>query len=989
MEEARRALTIGQLSIRDYKLRVVVPMKFFNPGHPHYLSPSEAAERIRYGLPYELRRVDGSGIVYHQTAPRHIPDWTPNKYEESHARNLSLERGPTDYHAAAGRDVYGMTNPVTGHRGLGISLHQSSIGPSSGINDYPLEFTNRSDTTVSSPYGLPPCGLEKTPKNSNAGNKAHNNKRKNIVYRGDAQPPQQSRASEDINKPKLKTHAKHIPTEQSSQDDSIITDLRSSSSETLCASTPVEQSEVARPAHVIGVVDEAGHATHASATSTAAIEAIDQQTLHPVVDNAPDDQLGQQAAHVSIADLEEHGGSFEETAPTLNATPGHAVPHSQSKDTVKGLPGPIVESSSSEDEPADVPQSTPQRHHAATHEPRDPSPRLIEDVDESFQTAAETPESVKSTTARDSALVTSIVITSTGDSVEPKLLNHESSSDLIPRPQANDILPSPNIEGLDSDAKGHATAATLTIESPTQETALSSLPKSSSLLKTGPSQTESISPFARAALQKKNEKKTRIKGRSKLKTEVKQGNGKGVIVNKPSSELDHATAPTSERSGGRQPSPADNDSASVVVSEATPITEAESGQKRETVSAKHSFFTSPLAALGALGEKISGKAKGDPEPSKTPSPTKTKTKSEKQAQAAMFPPADVEPGHTKYENSKEIHQVQLTPLPSEAIIPENSSVLIPDVSAEKPATDVDHAQNILNLNEESSISEAVEPPRVSIKKKKNNRRSKNAKRLVTNPEQPTEGLTSVSKNNAKQYIVLDDDDDETSSIGTVTARTPDVSRSVSVEPLQSRIPDPNSSHLVEAGGRKSGKKRTASGKPEKISSTPLHILELDVPEDFSRCKIVTDKATATEDVKSAGENKDLGSGQMGEQGGAHLANVTAVQQSKFKMAEMGHQEKVRKMKSKGDTLGLEKEEDTWQLICAHYKEMGEVLEPKSSDEGDKFRAYTYRGALNESDRNEGGGGGGQSYVLTSLSDQILHELQSNGTLRGGTYSVVE
>lgn len=968
MEETRRVLAMEVLWINNHNFRVAVPMRYINPNHPHYVSPGEAAERIWYGFPYETRRVHVPSPAYVQSAPRYIPGPPTYQHEDLRPGNFPPERRPNEDSVPVGRDLYNIPNSILGHKAADNATHHCSVDSSSGLNEYPLNLPTRSDTALSSPHGLDPYGAERTLKKNNTGKKG--NKKKRNVNRIDVETAQLQAAGES-NKHKLALRSGGTSSLQTFHDDVTGADLKSASSETLRVSTPVEQGDVSVPSEVVAFVDGTGSQANLLIMNTATSRVHDQELQLPTDGDTSDRQL----SPISSASFDKQDGDTGKTGTDPLAASDQVKPQEQPDGIGRSASASLVDCFTPDKNHTDAAQSTPKKFPSSTHGRQSSSPRLTEDVDESFQTAAETPESTKSTT-RDAVAAYHANMDLARESTEI----HLASTCEIPQgAQAIESLPSLCIEAANvkNDTNAHGLSSGL----PITELASSSVSKPSAVPKIGPRQTESLSPFARAPVPKKSDKRPKAIKKSRLKTEVKQDLGKGVIADKLSDLQKSGQASETEDSGG-QGILKDNDPGATLYStaEVTVVTERDPNQIHEPVTKKHSFFTAPLAALGALGEKISGKTKADSEQSKTPSPTKPKVKSVELPQVSVPPQTDLRTEDVT--SDVEPKKVAATPMSTTAVALDGGSLGAPSSIIDSPVPDSNGSQTASTMKVESVVDDSIASQKKPIKRKKN---PKGKRKLVANPEQSPEASNTVSQK-LTQYVILDDDDEEMSSASTVTAKKPEASRPVSVELMQPRTSEPNSSHLVEPAVRKFGKKRPASGKPQKISSTPLQTLHVYMPDDFKRFHIVpADKEITIEDREGTEENNPQGRGQIVEQGGAHLANITAVQQSKFKIAEMMHQEKVRKLKITGDTDELEKEEESWQAQRARYRNTGSVEDLKTvtevpTDNEMGHQAYTYRRS------NEDQGRSGPSFVLT----EIMRGVKDDGgptKIGDGTYSV--
>ena len=152
------------------------------------------------------------------------------------------------------------------------------------------------------------------------------------------------------------------------------------------------------------------------------------------------------------------------------------------------------------------------------------SPKPNEEADDSFQTAAESPESTRSLSdVPDSPSPTVLATNSASEDTEltrteKVSVGNSAPSPICGAPSVEDVLQLPPKPISDSSVvvnQDSSTSATVPVAPPS-----SNVSKKSETLKPGPKQTESLSPFAKYAQQKKKDKKPKPgKGKGKAKAE--------------------------------------------------------------------------------------------------------------------------------------------------------------------------------------------------------------------------------------------------------------------------------------------------------------------------------------------------------------------------------------------------------------------------------------------------------------------------------------
>ncbi|GAB7355066.1 hypothetical protein MBLNU459_g5656t3 [Dothideomycetes sp. NU459] len=818
MEDARRLLAHRHVSINNHTYRIAVPMKYFDQCHPNYISPSEAAERMR-------------------SAPRYIPG--PSLYPQAklYADPASIEQRSTTIPSFFTGDTRNVSVHILGQEYMEDTIHKR-FTYGSPKPDACLEGTPAGPSMIIPvPHSRPSADTEQRLHKGNTNKKA-NKKRRNKSSYGDHNVSRLPIV--DVTREQhFTTEPKGAPAIQVSHEDSFNTELRSSSPGTLYASTPLKQSDsdIDLSNNTTSNADLSVNSEAPSSTDNTAAQASTRKSLAYSENICPNHQLSVGA-----------GGNGGISDSQSNSSIEIHSAEEQGSGAVAE-----VECFTSRHNAAACAQITPKRLSSVSHERQNSSPRLTEDMDESFQTAAETPESVTDLPARISV-----------SSDHPTMPDAEPPRKLLVSIETK-FDDKSNLTRDDSSSRPAPEGTSVL------RTTMPATSKSSVVTKTGPSQTESLSPFSRTSQQKKLDRKTKPTRKSKLKIETKQEIGNGNTQVKLSHQPRNSPSQNAETLSEQRLTKPASDLVSEPVSIPTPASEFVLGFRSELASSKRSFFTSPLAAFGVLSGKMSAKVKDGTE------------------NAHVIPHVTDQAEFTDPYSPLESQELSVSSFTGQ----EQSSGSEGRTNDESIMEIAEpHPSPVLHMQ-----SAADESPKSQKKPKKKKKKSKGVDKTVPKAEEQlkTQRITLYKKVNEDFSL---QDDESSSSVGTVTANTPSPSRSASADHTQSTIADPNISRVVKKGVRKVGKKRIAS--------------VLTTQNTTNESPQITTELLAHEGLQKRLQDPISGD--------AHLAINPGVQHSMFKMAEIGHQERMVRLRAKGDISGLQKEEHDWQSYVGNSQQ---------------------------------------------------------------------
>ncbi|KAF1347864.1 hypothetical protein BDV97DRAFT_209061 [Delphinella strobiligena] len=509
-------------------------------------------------------------------------------------------------------------------------------------------------------------------------------------------------------------------------------------------------------------------------------------------------------------------------------------------------------------------EKTPLRPVAHAPEKEVTPPRSGEDVDESFQTAVETPESARSTLVAEPGLKSY-----KGDScayAEQIAKSAVGGSDSSPSAKIDVVSHEPHVSDVDSseatmsscDAKARPGLTGGAITSFTAS-------KACEAIKTGPSKTESLSPFARPVqqqrkLKKKSQKKDRKNGRS----ESSGGKDHHGAVSSVSADDEVLSSSTIE---------------DAVLPQSRPMSAPDCDDTELVQPAQ------PAPAKSLLNRLLfGGRQKNDDSPATKPVVN----------QHSVLESVGVPLSESELITGEDRSHVEPTLTDSGSAVAEPCINIAPKTDDTPPIgidrlsisrsnfpSDTGTESHLAPMQEaDSEVANPTENAKKQKKKKKKSNKRKGATLQPLHTDQPTSAVH----------------DEDASSTGTMQAHTPEGSRSASVEPqihlaqgwkgidlsnLTEKYERFESSHSAADGNQKSSESWLSSSSTEHC----LTVLKSMVTEDMdSTCEIATDELS-----KNQGD----------------------IQRSMHKIKQLEHEERVRRLTAKSDLKGAEAEENKW------------------------------------------------------------------------------
>lgn len=526
--------------------------------------------------------------------------------------------------------------------------------------------------------------------------------------------------------------------------------------------------------------------------------------------------------------------------------------------------------SSDETELVIAAEKTPPRLVGYESEKEVTPPRSNEDVDESFQTAVETPESARITLV-----------------AEPGLKSHKKEScahaeqiaestvggsDSSSSAKIEVVGHEPHVSDVELSVATISTCDSKSTPGPTGGIVASlSASKVCETIKSGPSKTESLSPFARPVQQQRKSKKKsqQRKDRKNSRSDTSGGKDHNGTVSSMSADDEVLSSGTIE---------------DTVLPQSPPISATDSQDTKLVQPVQ------PAPAKSLLNRLLfGGRQKNDDSAA-----TKPVVDQSSVLESVCVPmrvsetiPGDdrshVEPIFTDGESAAAESCINLaqktddTPPVGIDQLSISSSILPSDTGVE--------LQQAITQEANLEVANPTEIAKKPKKKKKKSNKRKGATLQLIHTDQP---ISAVH-------------DEDASSTGTMQAHTPEGSRSTSVEPQihpTQGWKGIDLSNLTENYGRFERSHSAADG-DQKSSESWLS------SSSTEHCLTVLN-SMVTEDMKST---CDIAPDEL-------LNNQGDIQRSMHKIKQLEHEERVRRLTAKSDLKGAEAEEQKWTKVRA-------------------------------------------------------------------------
>lgn len=581
-------------------------------------------------------------------------------------------------------------------------------------------------------------------------------------------------------------------------------------------------------------------------------------------------------------DIMQSGASGSEIPPPIRSqsTPAQACDE-------KPVDRPVYELPTSDDQ-AEVdivgplsPGQTPTKSAGIITSEDTTPPKAAEDLDDSFQTAVETPEAAGEHSPTDI-------------SNESEMGNQAQSTKRKASASAAKRLFSVNVRKEDKTVSapafhlsGPEQAGSVEADAePAAKTVASTLElKKLEAIRSGPSKTESLSPFARPVQPKKKEKakaqrKIRKTGKSDTSEHAEKHSAFSTESTEDTSTEQHGTLPT--------PSTENASSTSIVVEDSTPphspasLDQGVSNQDVESVQPAPAVPMKPL--LNRILEGVLGRSKNDP----------TSLYGDAPASQVVGQDQQSLPGPTV--TSAGEYSASVNPATARSYHDDDSQLGDPDTAADISRALIDAAQetdvgvteselardasdnsNFQADTEVETNAEFVTAPEnvLEISSKPNKKKKRSGKKKASKGQQGNGQASSTHEDDAPTTLTLQ-------------RYTPDGSPSGSMDGMVLRLEE-----VPPKSGAFNGPRSVEGMKGHHtLRGTPQFAVEL-----------VEMSTVVPWGYQNIAENQP-GHGQQDDN----------VQKSKHKMRTLNHEEKRCKLKAKGDLEGLEREDRNWDLV---------------------------------------------------------------------------